>query len=398
MPQISNRGIEIPASPIRKLVPFAEKAKKKGRKIYHLNIGQPDIKTPEVAIEAIKKADLKIIEYTHSAGNISYRKKLAKYYQNIGVDVNEEEMIVTTGGSEAIVFSFLSCLNPGDEVIIPEPFYANYNGFAVTTGVKIIPVTSRIEDGFALPPIEDFEKLISSKTKGIVICNPNNPTGYLYSIEELNALKEIIKKYDLYLFSDEVYREFVYDGEEYLSAMNLKGIEQNVIMMDSVSKRYSECGVRIGLMITKNKDIINTAMKFAQARLSPPSFGQIVGEASLETPPDYFKEVYDEYVARRDFTVAALNKIEGVFCPKPKGAFYAMAQLPVDDAGKFAQWLLEEFEYENQTVMVAPADGFYATKGLGKNEIRVAYVLKIEDLEKAMIILEKAISLYPGRL
>ena len=398
MPQISNRGIEIPASPIRKLVPFAEKAKKKGRKIYHLNIGQPDIKTPEVAIEAIKKADLKIIEYTHSAGNISYRKKLAKYYQNIGIDVNEEEMIVTTGGSEAIVFSFLSCLNPGDEVIIPEPFYANYNGFAVTTGVKIIPVTSRIEDGFALPPIEDFEKLISSKTKGIVICNPNNPTGYLYSIEELNALKEIIKKYDLYLFSDEVYREFVYDGEEYLSAMNLKGIEQNVIMMDSVSKRYSECGVRIGLMITKNKDIINTAMKFAQARLSPPSFGQIVGEASLETPPDYFKEVYDEYVARRDFTVAALNKIEGVFCPKPKGAFYAMAQLPVDDAGKFAQWLLEEFEYENQTVMVAPADGFYATKGLGKNEIRVAYVLKIEDLEKAMIILEKAISLYPGRL
>jgi aspartate aminotransferase len=397
MPQISNRGEEMPASPIRELVPYAERAKAKGRKIYHLNIGQPDIKTPKIALEAIKKADLKIIEYSHSAGNISYRKKLAKYYQGIGIDVNEEEIIVTTGGSEAIVFSFLSCLNPGDEVIIPEPFYANYNGFAVTTGIKIIPVTSHIKNGFALPPISDFEKLITSKTKGIVICNPNNPTGYLYSIEELNRLKEIIKKHDLYLFSDEVYREFVYDGEEYLSAMNLEGIEQNVIMMDSVSKRYSECGVRIGTMITKNKSIINTAMKFAQARLSPPSFGQIVGEASLETPPDYFKEVYDEYVARRNFTVEALNKIEGVFCPNPKGAFYAMAQLPVEDAGEFAQWLLEEFEYNNQTVMVAPADGFYATKGLGKNEIRIAYVLKIEDLAKAMIVLEKALKVYPKR-
>ena len=398
MPQISNRGEEMPASPIRKLVPYAERAKAKGRKIYHLNIGQPDIKTPKIALEAIKKADLKIIEYSHSAGNVSYRKKLAKYYQGIGIDVDEEEIIVTTGGSEAIVFSFLSCLNPGDEVIIPEPFYANYNGFAVTTGIKIIPVTSHIKNGFALPPISDFEKLITSKTKGIVICNPNNPTGYLYSIEELNRLKEIIKKHDLYLFSDEVYREFVYDGEEYLSAMNLEGIEQNVIMMDSVSKRYSECGVRIGTMITKNKSIINTAMKFAQARLSPPSFGQIVGEASLETPPDYFKEVYDEYVARRNFTVEALNKIEGVFCPNPKGAFYAMAQLPVEDAGEFAQWLLEEFEYNNQTVMVAPADGFYATKGLGKNEIRIAYVLKIEDLAKAMIVLEKALKVYPKRL
>ena len=397
MPQISNRGEEMPASPIRKLVPYAERAKAKGRKIYHLNIGQPDIKTPKIALEAIKKADLKIIEYSHSAGNISYRKKLAKYYQGIGIDVNEEEIIVTTGGSEAIVFSFLSCLNPGDEVIIPEPFYANYNGFAVTTGIKIIPVTSHIKNGFALPPISDFENLITPKTKGIVICNPNNPTGYLYSIEELNRLKEIIKKHDLYLFSDEVYREFVYDGEEYLSAMNLEGIEQNVIMMDSVSKRYSECGVRIGTMITKNKSIINTAMKFAQARLSPPSFGQIVGEASLETPPDYFKEVYDEYVARRNFTVEALNKIEGVFCPNPKGAFYAMAQLPVEDAGEFAQWLLEEFEYNNQTVMVAPADGFYATKGLGKNEIRIAYVLKIEDLAKAMIVLEKALKVYPKR-
>jgi len=397
MPQISNRGIEMPASPIRKLVPYAEAAKANGKKIYHLNIGQPDIKTPEVALEAIKKADLKLVEYTHSAGNISYRKKLAKYYQGIGINVNEEEMIVTTGGSEAIIFSFLACLNPGDEIIIPEPFYANYNGFAVSTGVKIVPVTSRIEDSFALPPIEDFEKLITSKTKGIVICNPNNPTGYLYSIDELNRLKQIIKKYDLYLFSDEVYREFVYDGEEYLSAMNLEGIEQNVIMMDSVSKRYSECGVRIGVMITKNKEVINTAMKFAQARLSPPSFGQIVGEASLETPPDYFKEVYDEYVARRNFTVDALNKIEGVFCPKPKGAFYAMAQLPVENAGEFAQWLLEDFEYENQTVMVAPADGFYATKGLGKNEIRVAYVLKIEELEKAMLVLEKALDQYLKR-
>jgi len=397
MPQISDRGIEMPASPIRKLVPYAESAKAKGRKIYHLNIGQPDIKTPEIALEAIKKADLSVVEYTHSAGNISYRRKLAQYYQGIDIDVDEEDMIVTTGGSEAIIFSFLSCLNPNDELIIPEPFYANYNGFAVSTGVKIVPVTSRIEDGFALPPIDEFEKLITPKTKGIVICNPNNPTGYLYSIDELNRLKQIIKKHDLYLFSDEVYREFVYDGEEYLSAMNLKGIEQNVIMMDSVSKRYSECGVRIGVMLTKNKNVIATAMKFAQARLSPPSFGQIVGEASLETPPDYFKEVYDEYVARRNFTVEALNKIEGVFCPKPKGAFYAMAQLPVDDAGKFAQWLLEDFEYENQTVMVAPADGFYATKGLGKNEIRVAYVLKIEELEKAMVVLEKALKVYLKR-
>ena len=398
MPQISNRGIEMPASPIRKLVPYADEAKKKGRKIYHLNIGQPDIKTPEVAIEAIKNIDLKVIEYSHSAGNVTYRKKLAQYYQGIDIDVDENEMIVTTGGSEAIVFAFLSCLNPGDEIIIPEPFYANYNGFAVMAGVKIVPVTSHIEDGFALPSISDFEELITDRTKGIVICNPNNPTGYLYSKEELYLLKEIVQKHDLYLFSDEVYREFVYDGEEYLSVMNLEGIEQNVIMMDSVSKRYSECGVRIGVMITKNKEVINTAMKFAQARLSPPSFGQIVGEASLETPPDYFKDVYDEYVARRNYTVEALNKIEGVFCPKPKGAFYAVVQLPVDDAGKFAQWLLEDFEYKNQTVMVAPADGFYSTKGLGKKEIRIAYVLKIEDLKNAVAVLEQALRVYPGRI
>jgi aspartate aminotransferase len=398
MPSISERGKAIPASPIRKLVPYAEEAKRKGRKVYHLNIGQPDIPTPEVALNALKNINLKVLEYSHSAGNESYRRKLAAYYQKIGINIDYTELLITTGGSEAILFSMLTCINPGEEVITPEPFYANYNGFATTAGIKIIPVTSYIKEDFALPPIADIEKKITSKTKAIIICNPNNPTGYLYSKEELEHLKEIVKKYDLYLFSDEAYREFCYDGAEHFSAMNLKGIENNVVMLDSVSKRYSECGVRIGALITKNKEIINTALKFAQARLSPPGLGQIAGEASIDTPDDYFKEVNKEYTARRNYMVEALNKIPGVYCPKPKGAFYTVVKLPVDDADKFAQWLLEKFEYNNQTVMVAPASGFYSTPGYGKNEVRIAYVLKIDDLKNAMMILAEALKVYPGRV
>jgi len=397
MPQISEKGNLMPASPIRKLVPFAEEAKKKGHKVYHLNIGQPDIRTPEVALNAIKNITEKVIEYSHSAGNESYRKKLANYYKGVGIDVDHTEMLITTGGSEAITFAFLSTLNPGDEVIIPEPFYANYNGFAVSAGVVVKPITSSISNDFALPAIEEFEKLITPKTKGIVICNPNNPTGYLYSEAELQQLKTLIEKYDLYLYSDEVYREFCYDGNTHFSAMNLKGIENNVILMDSVSKRYSMCGVRIGAMITKNKDVINAAMKFAQARLCPPSFGQWASEAALETKDDYFKEVYNEYIDRRNFMVEALNKMEGVYCPMPKGAFYTVVKLPIDDADKFAQWILVDFEYKKQTVMVAPATGFYATPGLGKNEVRIAYVLKKEDLANAMETLEEALKVYPGR-
>ncbi|BAX80421.1 pyridoxal phosphate-dependent aminotransferase [Labilibaculum antarcticum] len=397
MPQISDKGRLMPESPIRKLVPYAEAARAAGKKVYPLNIGQPDIKTPEVAMEAIRNCTEKVIEYSHSAGNISYRKKLAKYYQNIGINVDENEMLITTGGSEAITFALMTCMNPGDEILIPEPFYANYNGFAVATGVVVKPITSSIENDFALPAIEEFEKLMTPKTKGIVICNPNNPTGYLYSKEELNQLRELIIKHDLYLFSDEVYREFCYDGEEHFSAMKLEGLEQNVILIDSVSKRYSECGVRIGAMITKNKDVITTALKFAQARLCPPAFGQIAAEASLETPPEYFTEVYNEYIDRRNFMVAALNKMEGVYSPLPKGAFYTVVKLPIDDADKFAQWILEDFEYKNQTVMVAPATGFYATPGLGKNEVRIAYVLKKEDLANAMETLAEALKVYPGR-
>lgn len=397
MPQISDKGKQMPASPIRKLVPYAEEAKSKGRKVYHLNIGQPDIPTPEVALEAVKNITAKVIEYSHSAGNESYRKGLAKYYKSVNIDVDHTEMLITTGGSEAITFAFLSTLNPGDEVIVPEPFYANYNGFAVSAGVVVKPITSSIENNFALPPIEEFEKLITPKTKGIVICNPNNPTGYLYSESELKQLQKIIEKHDLYLYSDEVYREFCYDGHTHFSAMHLKGIENNVIMMDSVSKRYSMCGARIGALVTKNKEVIATAMKFAQARLCPPSFGQWAGEAALNTPNDYFDEVYNEYIERRDFMVEALNKIEGVICPKPKGAFYTVVKLPVDDTDKFAQWILSEFEYKNQTVMMAPASGFYATPGLGKQEVRIAYVLKKEDLAKAMETLEVALKAYPGR-
>ncbi|MCK9205615.1 MAG: pyridoxal phosphate-dependent aminotransferase [Salinivirgaceae bacterium] len=397
MPQISIKGTQMPASPIRKLVPFAEEAKRKGRKVYHLNIGQPDIKTPEVALNAVRNITDKVIEYSHSAGNESYRRKLAGYYQNLGIDVQFSDILITTGGSEALLFAFQSTLNAGDEVIIPEPFYANYNAFAVMAGVKLVPVTASIHDGFALPPIEKFEELIHEKTKGIMVCNPSNPTGYLYSEQELRKLADIAKKHDLYIYSDEVYREFCYDGNRHFSAMLLEDIQQNVIMVDSVSKRYSSCGTRIGALVSKNCEVISTALKFAQARLSPPSFGQIAAEASLDTPKEYFDEVYDEYIARRDYTVEALNKMEGVICPKPKGAFYTIVKLPIDDSEKFCQWILSDFEYNNQTVMMAPASGFYSTKGKGYNEVRIAYVLKIEDLKKAMETLEKALLAYPGR-
>ena len=398
MPSISEKGKLMPASPIRRLVPYSEEAKRKGRIVYHLNIGQPDIHTPEIALNALRNINLKVIEYSHSAGNESYRLKLATYYRKIGINIDHTEILITTGGSEAILFALMSCVNPGEEIITPEPFYANYNGFATTAGIKIVPVTSYVKEDFALPPIRDIEKKITSKTKGIIICNPNNPTGYLYSKEELLHLKEIVRKHDLFLFSDEAYRDFCYDGAEHFSAMNLEGIDNNVIMLDSVSKRYSECGVRIGALITRNKAVFSTALKFAQARLSPPGIGQIIGEASIDTPEEYFKEVNREYTARRNFMVEALNKIQGVYCPKPKGAFYTVVKLPVDDADTFAQWLLEEFEYNNQTVMVAPASGFYSTPGSGKNEVRIAYVLKIDDLKNAMETLAEALKVYPGRV
>ncbi len=397
MPAISIKGNKMPESPIRKLAPFAEEAKRKGRKVYHLNIGQPDIPTPKVALDAIRNFNMEVVEYSHSAGIESYRKKLAGYYKGIGVDIDYTQLMITTGGSEAILFGLMSCFNPGDEVIVPEPFYANYYGFAISAGVEVVPVTSTIEDGFALPSIDEFKKVITSKTRGIIICNPNNPTGYLYSKEELEQIRDIVKEYDLYLFSDEVYREFCYDGKEHFSAMNLKGIEQNVVMMDSVSKRYSSCGSRIGALVTRNQQVLDAALKFAQARLSPPTFGQVAGEASLDTPPEYFEEVYKEYIERRNYMVDALNKIEGVDCPLPGGAFYTITHLPVDDADKFSQWLLSDFEYKNATVMLAPASGFYASPGLGKQEVRIAYVLKIEDLKEAMKCLEEALKVYPGK-
>ncbi|MFN8211966.1 MAG: pyridoxal phosphate-dependent aminotransferase [Bacteroidales bacterium] len=398
MPSISEKGRLMPASPIRKLVPYSEEAKKRGVKVYHLNIGQPDIPTPEVALNAIRNYNTKVIEYSHSAGNESYRRKLAGYYQGIGINIDHTQILVTAGGSEAVLFALMSCVNPGEEVITPEPFYANYNGFAVSAGINVVPVISHIENDFALPPISEIEKKITPKTKGIIICNPNNPTGYLYSKEELMVLRDIVKKHDLFLFSDEVYREFCYDGAQHFSAMNLEGIENNVILLDSISKRYSECGVRIGSLITRNKEVISTALKFAQARLSPPGLGQVVGEASIDTPPDYFREVNREYTARRNFMVEALNKMPGVYCPKPKGAFYTVVKLPVDDSDKFAQWLLEKFEYKKQTVMVAPATGFYSTPGSGKNEVRIAYVLNIDDLKNAMETLAEALKVYPGRV
>lgn len=397
MPTISKKGKEMPASPIRKLVPYSDEAKKKGRKVYHLNIGQPDIETPEIALNAIKNSNIRVVEYSHSAGILTYRKKMVEYYKKNNIHINENQIIVTNGGSEGILFAFMVCMDEGDEVIIPEPFYANYNGFAVSAGVKVKPIVSTIENGFALPPIEEFEKLITPKTKAILICNPNNPTGYLYSEQELKSLRDIVKKYDLYLLSDEVYREFCYDGNKHFSAMHLEGIEDNVILLDSVSKRYSACGVRIGCFITKNKEVMETAMKFAQARLSPPTFGQILSEAACDTPQEYFDNVLNEYVSRRNLVVDAINKLPGCYCPNPKGAFYAVAKLPIDDADKFCQWLLEEFEYENQTVMFAPATGFYSTKGKGKNEIRISYVLNLNDLKASMKCLEEALKVYPGK-
>jgi aspartate aminotransferase len=397
MPSISKKGIEMPQSPIRKLVPYAEKAKSLGKTVYYLNIGQPDIKTPEVAMNAIRNTDKTVIEYSHSAGYESYRRGLADYYKKTGININFDEIMITTGGSEALVFAFMTCCNPGDEVIIPEPFYANYNSFAMTAGLSVVPVTSKIDDGFALPPVSDIEKLITPKTKVIVICNPGNPTGYLYSKEELEKLRDLVKKHDLFLFADEVYREFCYDGAQPFSVMNLSGIDQNVVLIDSVSKRYSMCGARIGALISRNKEVMSTALKFGQARLSPPTFGQIAGEAALQTPQSYFDEVIAEYVDRRNILVDGLNKIPGVFCPKPKGAFYCVAKFPVDDADKFCQWLLEEFSFENQTVMMAPASGFYATKGLGKNEARIAYVLEKSALKNAVKCLEEALKVYPGR-
>ena len=397
MLSVSNRGKIMPASPIRKLVPFAEAAKKKGINVYHLNIGQPDIETPPSILEAVRKSDFKILEYSHSAGNESYRKKLVEYYRSVNIHLHHNEIIVTTGGSEAILFGFMSCLDAGDELIIPEPFYANYNGFAVTAGVTVIPVTSHIQSGFALPPIEDFEKLITPKTKAIIICNPNNPTGYLYSREEMEVLKTIVIKHNLYLFSDEAYREFCYEGAHF-SAMQLEGAEDHVILMDTVSKRYSACGARIGAFVTHNKEVLQTAMKFAQARLSPPSFGQILGEAAVDLPSDYFEKPKAEYLLRRDTIVKRLNDIPGVFCPNPGGAFYAMASLPIDDTDTFCQWLLESFNYNGATLMLAPATGFYSTEGLGKNEVRLAYVLNVNAINHAMDCLEKALEVYPGRI
>ncbi|NLO67338.1 MAG: pyridoxal phosphate-dependent aminotransferase [Bacteroidales bacterium] len=397
MPILSKRGIEMPPSPIRKLVPFSETAKKEGRKVYHLNIGQPDIRTPQVAIDAIRNLDKTVLEYSHSAGYESYRRKLASFYQGFGINVDYSQIIVTTGGSEAILFTLMSTMDPGDELIIPEPFYANYNGFAVAAGIKVVPVTSRIEDGFALPPIEAFEKLITPRTKGILICNPNNPTGYLYSKEELEKLRTIVLKHNLYLFSDEVYREFCYDGATHHSVLSLEGLENHTVLFDSVSKRFSACGIRIGAIVSRNQELMTSAMKFAQARLSPPGLGQIAAEAALETPATYFDEVVTEYIGRRNYLVDGLNSIPGVLCPKPKGAFYTTVRLPVDDTEKFAKWLLTDFSHENQTVMLAPASGFYATPGLGKDEVRIAYVLKLEDLKNALECLRIALSVYPGR-
>lgn len=395
MLSISNRGQLMPASPIRKLVPFAEAAKQRGIKVFHLNIGQPDIETPPQVLDAVRNSTFKVLEYSHSAGNESYRRKLVGYYKNIGVDIDHTQIMVTTGGSEAILFGMMSCLDAGDEVIIPEPFYANYNGFAVEAGVKVVPVTAHIKDGFALPPISALEAKITDRTKAIIICNPNNPTGYLYSREELETLKTIVQKHGLYLFSDEAYREFCYSGTHF-SAMSLEGVDANVIVMDTISKRYSACGARIGTLVTRNKEVLNTVLKFAQARLSPPTFGQIAGEAALDLPPDYFDSTRAEYQLRRDTLVQRLNKIPGVFCPNPGGAFYAMAQLPVADADHFCQWVLESFSYKRQTVMMAPASGFYGTAGLGKQEVRMAYVLNADAINKAMDCLQKALEVYGG--
>jgi aspartate aminotransferase len=396
MPQVSERGRAMPDSPIRKLAPLADKAKERGVKVYHLNIGQPDLPTPPEALAAIKNIDRKILEYTPSEGIRSFREKLVKYYHKFNIDVTVEDIIITTGGSEAVTFAFMSCLDPGDEIIVPEPAYANYEAFAIVAGAVIKSIAANIEDGFALPPVEEFEQLITPKTKGIMICNPNNPTGYLYTREEMNKIRDLVKKYDLYLFSDEVYREFCYTGSPYISAFHLAGIEQNVVLIDSVSKRYSECGLRIGALISKNAEVKHNVMKFCQARLSPPLIGQIAAEASLDADPEYMLNNYNEYVNRRKFLIDGLNRIEGVYSPIPMGAFYTVARLPVDDSDRFCAWLLSDFEYEKQTVFMAPASGFYTIPGKGIDEVRIAYVLKKEDLAVCLKILSEALKVYPG--
>ncbi len=396
MPILSQKSKEMPASPIRKLVPYAEAAKSRGTTVYHLNIGQPDIETPKIVRDKLNNLDLEVIEYSHSAGFLSYREGLAKYYQNLGISLNpDNEIMITTGGSEALTFAFQCCFEPGDEIIIPEPFYANYNGFATTCGIKVVPVTAKIENGFALPPIEDFKEKITAKTKGILICNPGNPTGYLYSKEELQSLKEIIKEHDLFLFADEVYREFCYEGAVHFSALELEGIENNVVLVDSVSKRYSMCGARVGALISRNHQFMEMALKFGQARLSPPTLGQIAGETALDTPQSYFDQVTNEYVERRNIVVEGLSKIPGVICPKPQGAFYCIAELPIENADHFCQWLLEKFEHNGQTVMLAPASGFYANNSV-QNQVRIAYVLDKEYLKNAVECIERALEDYPG--
>jgi aspartate aminotransferase len=397
MPTLSKKGSMMPASPIRKLVPYAENAKKRGVNVFHLNIGQPDIETPEIALNAIRNFNQKVVEYSHSAGILSYREKLVGYYKKHNIHIRPDEIIICAGASEAILFAMSTCMDAGEEVIIPEPFYANYNGFAVNSGVRVVPIPSTIETGFALPPISEFEKAITPKTKAIIICNPNNPTGYLYSKAELETLREIVLKYDLFLFADEVYREFCYDGKKHYSVMELDGLENHVVLFDSVSKRYSACGVRIGALISKNKELMTTALKFAQARLSPPTFGQVAAEAAIDTPDEYFEKVLAEYHSRRNLVVKAINQMNGAFCPKPSGAFYVVAKLPVDDSDRFCKWLLESFSYENKTVMLAPATGFYATSGKGLNEVRISYVLKVQELDEAMKCLQKALEVYPGR-
>ena len=398
MPEISVRGLEMPESPIRKLAPLAVEAKKRGIKVYHLNIGQPDLPTPQCGLDALKKIDRTLLEYSPSQGYLSYREKLCDFYKKFNINVKPDDIIITAGGSEAVLYSFMACLNPGDEIIVPEPAYANYMAFAISAGAKIKTIATSIEEGFALPKVEKFEELINEKTRAIMICNPNNPTGYLYTRREMNQIRDLVKKYDLYLFSDEVYREYIYTGSPYISAMHLQGIENNTVLIDSVSKRYSECGIRIGALITKNEEIRKAVMKFCQARLSPPLIGQIVAEASLDAPASYYRDVYDEYVERRKCLIDGLNRIPGVYSPIPMGAFYTVAKLPVDDSDKFCRWCLEEFNYEGETVMMAPASGFYTTPGAGRNQVRIAYVLKREDLQRALVVLQKALEAYPGRV
>ena len=397
MPKISERAVEMPASPIRKLAPLASAAKRRGTKVYHLNIGQPDLPTPQAGLDVLKNIDRTLLEYSPSQGFLRYREKLTHYYEKFDIHLSADDIIITSGGSEAVLFAFLSCLNPGDEIIVPEPAYANYMAFAISAGAKIRTIATTIEEGFSLPKVEKFEELINEHTRAILICNPNNPTGYLYTRREMNQIRDLVKKYDLYLFSDEVYREFIYTGSPYISACHLEGIEQNVVLIDSVSKRYSECGIRIGALITKNEEVRNAVMKFCQARLSPPLIGQLIAEASLDAPAEYSREIYDEYVERRKCLIDGLNRIPGVYSPIPMGAFYTVAKLPVDDAEKFCEWCLTDFEYEGQTVMMAPAAGFYTTPGAGKDQVRIAYVLKKEDLNKALIVLQKALEEYPGR-